>query len=346
MYRYTTHADTDCEASLDTFLSINSMNLFLPLKLAADWLTYDFLALPSPSPQGVMVSFFLEDVTKILILVFVISFFAGLVRFYLPIDRVRHFLTTRKLWGLDYVLATLFGAVTPFCTCSSIPLFMGFLRAGIPLGVTFAFLITSPIINEVAIGLFLGLFGVKVTLLYVAAGIGIGMAGGAIMGKLHMEKYVEPFVWNTNVNQSTTLTRPPLSDAFPIVARESLKIFRQVALYVVMGVAVGAAIHGYVPADFFEAKLKMMGIFSVPAAVILGVPLYANATSVIPIVQSLIAKGVPLGTGLAFMMAVVGLSFPEAMILKKVLKLPLLGAFFGIVTVGIILIGYFFNFIL
>jgi hypothetical protein len=202
-------------------------------------------------------------------------------------------------------------------------------------------------VNEIAIGLFIGLFGLKITLIYISAGIGVGMAGGAVISKLHMEKYVEEFVWKANASTSAiTQKRISLRAAFPAILHEAGDIFRNVAPYILIGIGVGAAIHGFVPSDFFESILLRMGIFGVPVAVILAVPLYSNAAGVLPIVQSLIVKGVPIGTGLAFMMGVVGLSLPEALILKKVLKLPLLLTFFGTVTIGIILIGYIFNFFL
>ncbi|NLG07078.1 permease [Candidatus Peribacteria bacterium] len=323
------------------------MDIFFPLQIAADWLAYDVFSLSPDTHLGEAVNFFLYDTAKIFLLVYLISILAGIIRFYLPIERVRDFLATHKLWGLDYFFATVFGVITPFCSCSSIPLFIGFLKSGIPLGVTFAFLITSPLANEIAIGLFIGLFGLKITLIYISAGIGVGMAGGAVISKLHMEKYVEEFVWKANASTSAiTQKRISLRAAFPAILHEAGDIFRNVAPYILIGIGVGAAIHGFVPSDFFESILLRMGIFGVPVAVILAVPLYSNAAGVLPIVQSLIVKGVPIGTGLAFMMGVVGLSLPEALILKKVLKLPLLLTFFGTVTIGIILIGYIFNFFL
>jgi len=278
----------------------------------------------------------------------VITHIMSLLRYYLPIEKLRDFLTSHQLYGLDYVLATIFGAITPFCSCSSIPLFIGFVQARIPLGVTFAFLITSPLINEVAIGLFIGLFGLKITLLYITAGMAIGVVGGWILGKLRMEKYVADFVWKLPEQKENIIAQQSRSkkQIAQIVSKEAMNITKKIALYIFVGVGIGAVIHGYVPQGFFETYLQKAGIWSVPLAVILAVPLYSNASGVIPIIQSLIAKGVPIGTGLAFMMAVVVLSLPEALILKKVLKWQLLASFFGIVTVGIIIIGYLFNGIL
>ncbi len=290
------------------------------------------------------IDFFVYDSIKILLLLLVITHLMGAFRLYLPIEKMRKFLVSHKFYGADYFLATLFGAATPFCSCSSIPLFIGFLEAGIPLGVTLSFLITSPLINEVAVVLFLGLFGWKITLLYVAAGIFIGVFGGMILSALKLDRYVAGFVQKkcccckkdqTNKKQST----------FKVINNDAMGIFKKVAPYVILGVGVGALIHGYVPEGFFEKYIQADNLLAVPAAVILAIPLYANASGVIPIVESLVGKGIPLGTALAFMMAVVGLSLPEALILKKVMRLPLLIAFFSVVALGIILIGYGFNLI-
>jgi len=321
------------------------MDIFFPLQIAADWLAYGIFSLSPESHLGQAVDFFLYDTAKIIILVYIISILSGIVNFYLPVERIRDYLATHKLWGLDYFLATVFGAITPFCSCSSIPLFIGFLKAGIPLGVTFAYLISSPLISEIAFALMIGLFGIKIAILYVFAGSVIGMIGGFVIGRLKMEKYVEDFVWKSSIAVSATETkRIGLREAFPGIARESSSILWGILPYVLIGIGVGAAIHGFVPANFFEFILTRLGAFSLPVAVLVAVPMYANPAGVLPILESLVAKGVPMGTALAFMMGVVGLSLPEALILKKVLKLPLLFAFFGIVTVGIILIGYLFNF--
>jgi uncharacterized membrane protein YraQ (UPF0718 family) len=323
------------------------MDIFYPLQIAADWLTYGVFSLSPETHLGQAIDFFLYDTSKIIILVYLICTLSGIVNFYLPIERIRDFLATHKLWGLDYFLATVFGAITPFCSCSSIPLAIGFLRAGIPLGVTFAFLISSPLISEIATAIMIGLFGFKVTLLYVLAGSVIGMTGGFVISKLHMEKYVEKFVSNAQTLKSATGAKKiGLCEAFPSILLNAWNILMNIFFYILIGIGVGAAIHGFVPANFFEFILTRLGVFSLPVAVLVAVPMYANPAGVLPIVESLIAKGVPLGTGLAFMMAVVGLSLPEALILKKVLKWPLLLAFFGTVTVGIILIGYLFNFLL
>ncbi|PIR48200.1 permease [Candidatus Peregrinibacteria bacterium CG10_big_fil_rev_8_21_14_0_10_55_24] len=299
------------------------------------------LGIPLSSPLGGALVFFIEDSVKILLLLILITHVMGLVRYYLPVRRIRSFLAAHRLFGLDYFLATIFGAVTPFCSCSSIPLFIGFLEAGIPLGVTLAFLIISPLINEVAIALFLSVFGWKVTLAYVGAGIALGMAGGAVLGSLRLERFVADVVRKDLC--SCTQKRDPVLSA---VSRDAWRIVRSVAPYVLAGVAVGAAVHGFVPEGFFAQALGRERLWTVPLAVLLAVPLYANASGVIPIVQALVEKGIPLGTALAFMMAVVGLSLPEALILKRVMRWPLLASFFATVMLAIIIIGYAFNIVL
>ncbi|MBD3300429.1 MAG: permease [Candidatus Moranbacteria bacterium] len=323
------------------------MDIFYPLEILANWLTFSVFSIEQGSNLGDSVYFFFYDTFKIFTLMLIITHFMTALRYYLPIEKLRDFLAKRKLYGLDYFFATVFGAITPFCSCSSIPLFIGFLKARIPLGVTFAFMITSPLINEVAITLFVGIFGWEITLLYIAAGIVVGMAGGFILGKLKMEKYVEDFVWKVHAQKQNQSERKKesLVKIFPQISSEASGIIKKISLYILVGVGVGAFIHGYVPKGFFEEYLETTGFWGVPLATILAVPMYANASGVIPIIQSLVAKGVPLGTALAFMMAVVGLSLPEALILKKVLKWQLLTTFFVVVTIGIIVMGYLFNWI-
>ncbi|MBD3338916.1 MAG: permease [Candidatus Lokiarchaeota archaeon] len=323
-----------------------NFDVFYPFEFFAKWLTYGVFGLLQGSHAGEALEFFIYDTLKIFALMLVITHIMSLMRYYLPIEKLRDFLTRHRFYGLDYFLATVFGSITPFCTCSSIPLFIGFLQARIPLGVTFAFLITSPLVNEVALAVFIGIFGWKVTGLYVLSGILIGMIGGFILGKMKLEKYVEDFVWKIKSAKNDEQNKKSLSwkKIAVLVSKEAFDITKKVAVYIVMGIAIGALIHGFVPQGFFEKYLESAGLFGVPLAVILAVPMYSNATGVIPIIQALIAKGVPFGTALAFMMAVVGLSLPEALILKKVLKWQLLSWFFGVVTIGIILIGFVFNF--
>ena len=323
------------------------MNIFYSFEWFAHYITFNIFALDAGTHMADAMQFFVYDSLKILALIIVITHLMSLLRYYLPIEKLRDFLKSHKFYGLDYFLATIFGSITPFCSCSSIPLFIGFVESGIPLGVTFAFLITSPLINEVALALFVGLFGFKITAFYVGAGILVGMLGGFIIEHLHMERFVEDFVWKMK-SQGSIIEHK--HESFLLVAkkvsREAFDITKKIVLYVLAGVGIGAFIHGYVPQGFFAKYLHKAGWWGVPLAVILAVPLYSNASGVIPIMQSLIEKGVPLGTALALMMAVVGISLPEALILKKVIKWQLLATFFGIVTVGIIFIGYLFNIIL
>ena len=318
------------------------MNIFYPIELFSNWLVYNLFGLDAGYYLADMLDFFIYDTIKILILLIIITHLMSLIRYYLPIDKFRNFLKSHKLYGLDYFLASIFGAITPFCSCSSIPMFIGFMQARIPLGVAFSFLITSPLVNEIAIALFIGLFGWKIALFYVLAGIIIGVVGGFILQKLKMER----FIINLEEKKSVCSCAKEKASSERVIlkmSREAFGIIRKIFLYVIIGVGIGAVIHGFVPAAFFEIYLEKAGIWGVPLAVILAVPLYSNASGVIPVIQSLIAKGVPIGTGLAFMMAIVGLSLPEAMILKKVLKWQLLATFFGIVAIGIIVIGYLFN---
>ncbi len=323
------------------------------LQHIADWITTELLGLPLDTPLGKAVDFFLYDSTKILLLLVIVVSIMGIVNSYFPVDRVRHYLSTHKLYGLEHLMASLFGVVTPFCSCSSVPLFIGFVQGGIPLGVTFSFLVTSPLVNEVAIGLFLGLFGWKTTLIYVVSGVLLGVVSGLILGSMRLERYLTPWVRQL-LEQSSRMQQAaeegeapmPFAERLPLIFEEVKKILKGVVPYVLAGIAVGAVMHGYVPEGFFARYLGSHHWWSVPLAVLLAVPMYANASGVLPVVQVLVAKGVPLGTAIAFMMAVVGLSLPEAMLLKKVMTLRLIGIFFGTVTVCIILSGYLFNLIL
>ena len=320
------------------------MDIFYPFEWLAKYITFNIFHLQINSHLADSVQFFFYDSFKIITLILIITHLMSLLRYYLPIEKLRDFLTRHKFYGVDYFLATIFGAITPFCSCSSIPLFIGFIEAGIPLGVTFAFLITSPLINEVALALFVGMFGIKITLFYILAGIVVGMFGGFIIEKLHLEKYVEDFVWKVKSQKQKMNSKViPFSSVLKIISKEAFEITRKIILYVLAGVGLGAFIHGFVPQGFFEKYLQKAGWFGVPLAVVLAVPLYSNASGVIPIVESLVAKGVPIGTALALMMAIVGISLPEALILKKVIKWQLLAIFFTIVTTGIIIIGYLFN---
>jgi uncharacterized membrane protein YraQ (UPF0718 family) len=244
----------------------------------------------------------------------------------------------------------LFGVVTPFCSCSSIPLFIGFVRGGIPLGVTFAFLVTSPLVNEVAIGLFVGLFGIKITAIYVISGVILGMVSGIILQSLKLEHLLTPWVKEILANAQKEqdifeADKQGFSQRLPVIWNEVVKILKGIIPYVLVGIAVGGLMHGYIPKGFFEQYMSKDNLFAVPAATLLAVPMYSNASGVLPVVQVLVAKGIPIGTAIAFMMGVVGLSLPEAMLLKKVMSFKLIGIFFGVVTLCIIISGYIFNLI-
>ncbi len=317
----------------------------------ADWFVYNVLNLSKEQHIAEALNFFIFDTIKILILLFVIIFLMGIVNSYFPIDKVKNYLSRNKLYGLEYLMASLFGVVTPFCSCSSVPLFIGFVRGGIPLGVTFAFLITSPLVNEVAIGLFIGLFGVKTTLIYVVSGILLGTISGVILQKLKLETYLTPWVKEVLAKAQREqdifiAEKKSLKQRLPIIWNEVLTILKGVIPYVIVGIAIGGLMHGYIPEGFFEQYMAKDNLFAVPIATILAVPMYSNASGILPVAQVLVAKGIPLGTAIAFMMGVVGLSLPEAMLLKKVMTLKLIGIFFGVVTLCIIISGYLFNMIL
>ena len=325
--------------------------MFNWLEKIATYLVNDLAGIDKQTHLSEALNFFIYDTTKILILLFIIVFLMGIVNSYFPIDRVRNYLSRKKLYGLEYLMASLFGVVTPFCSCSSVPLFIGFVKGGIPLGVTFAFLVTSPLVNEVAIGLFVGLFGLKMTVTYVISGILLGTIAGMILQQLHLEKHLTPWVKqvleNAQREQNTFLAeKQTFKQRLPIIWQEALKIIKGVLPYVVIGIAIGGIMHGYVPQGFFEQYMSKDNLFAVPMATILAVPLYSNASGILPIVQVLVAKGIPIGTAIAFMMGVVGLSFPEAMLLKKVMNLKLILIFFSVVTLCIIISGYVFNLIL
>ena len=275
----------------------------------------------------------------------------GVINAYFPVSKLKNYLQTHKLYGLQYLLASVFGAVTPFCSCSSIPLFIGFVKGGIPLGVTFAFLITSPLVNEVAVAMFLGAFGVKITLIYVVSGILMGMVGGWILGRMKLEPLLSDWVKNIQKQseaQAEEWAEERLSfwKRLPGILKDSWGIVKGVLVYVLIGIGIGAAMHGFVPEGFFEQYMGKDNFFAVPIATILAVPMYANAAGIVPVVEVFVAKGIPIGTAIAFMMGVVGLSIPEATLLKKVMTWKLVGIFFGVVTLCIIVSGYLFNIIL
>jgi uncharacterized protein len=324
---------------------------FYPFDWLATQIVTKLLGLEIASHLGSSLHFFLYDVPKVLTLLIVISFIVGTFQSFLEPERVRSLLEGKRTFAGN-VMAAMVGIVTPFCSCSAVPLFIGFLEAGVPLGVTFSYLIAAPMVNEVAIILLWGLFGIKVTLIYISFGVSLAIASGYIIGLLKLERWVEPFVWELqrsrqgmvaddgNDLEAVTLT---WNQRFEQGRYQSSEIVRSVWLYVVLGIAIGAGIHGYVPTDFIVKYAGVHNPFAVPLAVVMGVPLYANIAGVMPITEALVNKGMPMGTVLAFTMAVTALSLPEMVILKKVLRPQLLAVFVGLMTVGIISIGYLFN---
>jgi hypothetical protein len=323
------------------------MDIFYPIKLLADFLSFTVFNLARDSYFGSAVNFFIYDTIKIGLLLIAINYLMAITRYYFPMERARNILTKKRWFGLNYLMAAVLGIVTPFCSCSSIPLFIGFLGAGIPLGVTFAFLIASPLINESSLYLFPAMFGFKVTILYNFFGLAIAVFGGMLIQKLNLEKYVImdllQFKSRAQVEADSGDNKPPFRRLIYYFWKDGIKITRQIFPYVILGVGVGAIIHGFVPSNLIERYLSGRTWWAVPLAVLFGIPIYANSVSVIPVMEALAGKGAPLGTVLAFMTAVVTLSLPEALILKKVMRWQLLAMFFGITTVGIIIMGYLFN---
>jgi uncharacterized membrane protein YraQ (UPF0718 family) len=323
------------------------MDIFKPIQLFADLITYKCLHIEPHSYWGDAVNFFIYDTIKIGLLLIVINYVMAIIRYYFPMEKVRDLLAKRRWFGLDYLFAALLGTITPFCSCSSIPLFIGFLGAGIPLGVTFTFLICSPLVNESSLYLFPAMFGMKVTVLYNIIGITISMAGGLLIQKLHVEKCVKTELLNVKTRAQAEIEHGgvPLSFGQKVVYfwKEGMEITKQIFPYMVLGVGVGAFIHGFVPKDLVERYFSAKTWWSIPLVTLLGAPFYANSVSVIPVMEAIVGKGVPLGTALTFMTAIVTISIPEALILKKVMKWQLLAMFFGITIVGIMVMGYILN---
>jgi hypothetical protein len=308
----------------------------------ANWLAYFALGLPQGSHLGDAVAFFLYDVPKILLLLSGMIFLVSIVRTFFSPERTRSLLGGKRE-GIGNFLGAALGIVTPFCSCSAVPLFIGFVETGIPLGVTFSFLIAAPVINEVAVVMLLGLFGWQVAAVYITSGLLIATVAGFAIGRLRMERYVEDFVWamqSTQGGPDEHLTMPQRIERAWTSVKE---IVGKVWLYVVIGIAVGAGIHGYVPDTALAGIMGQNAWWSVPAAVLLGIPLYSNAAGIMPVVAVLMEKGASLGTVLAFMMSVVGLSLPEMIILRRVLKPQLIAVFIGVVGIAIIITGYLFN---
>jgi uncharacterized membrane protein YraQ (UPF0718 family) len=311
----------------------------------AAWFTYSLLPLARGSPLGAAVEFFVYESPKVLLLLTLIVFGVGIVRSFFTPERTRRILSGRRE-SAGNVLAALLGIVTPFCSCSAVPLFIGFVTTGVPLGVTFSFLVSAPMVNEVALVLLFGLFGWKVAGLYLITGLIIAIVSGWVIGRLGMEKHVEDWVYATKTGPAAIEEQLDWSARIR-AGRDAVKdIVGRVWFYVLIGIAVGAGIHGYVPENFMLSIMGKDAWWSVPLAVLLGVPMYSNVAGIIPIVQALLGKGAALGTVLAFMMAVIALSLPEAIILRKVLKPRLIATFFGVVALGIMLVGFLFNWIM
>ncbi|MFC1536089.1 permease [Candidatus Neomarinimicrobiota bacterium] len=291
------------------------------------------------------IRFFIYEVPKVLMLLILIIFFVGVIRTWFSPEKTRKALEGKSPFTGN-ILAALLGIVTPFCSCSAIPLFLGFVEAGIPIGITFSYLIAAPMINEVAVILLIGLFGWKVTAIYIATGLTIAIFSGWLIGILKLEKYVSDWVYKIKANQSESISKKlMIADRINSGMVAVKDIVGKIWIYIVIGIAVGAGAHGYIPDEYLSELMNKANWYSVPLAILLGVPLYSNAAGIIPIISVLTEKGVSLGTALAFMMSVIGLSLPEIIILKKVLKTQLIVAFVGIVALGIVIVGYLLNFL-
>jgi len=288
--------------------------------------------------------FFIYDTIKIFLLLIAIIFVVSVIRSYFPPEKTKRLLSHKKVF-IGNILAALLGVVTPFCSCSAVPLFIGFVEAGVPLGITFSFLISSPMVNEVAVVLLWGLFGWKIAAIYIGTGLTVAVFAGLIMGKMNLEKWVEEYVFKIKTGASADMSQA-FRERLDYAKANTADILRRVWLFIIIAIGIGGFIHGYVPQDFLASYAGKGNVFAVPTAVLLGVPLYSNAAGVIPIVYALMEKGLSVGTVLAFMMAVTALSLPEMIILRKVLKIPLLAVFAGIMTITIIAVGYLFNAIL
>jgi len=316
------------------------------LKTFAEYVVYGLLGMEKGKAFSDALEFFIYDTIKIFLLLAVIIFIVSFIRSFFPPEKTKRILSHKKEF-IGNILAALLGVVTPFCSCSAVPLFIGFIESGVPLGVTFSFLISSPMVNEVALVMLWGLFGWKIALIYISTGLIVAITAGIIIGKLKLEKWVEEYVYQIKFGGDTgEVIKPAFRERLTYAKANVADILRKVWIYIVIAIAIGGFIHGYVPQDFLLKYAGRDNIFAVPVAVILGVPLYSNAAGVIPIVYALMQKGLALGTVLAFMMAVTALSLPEMIILRKVLKPKLLVVFVSIMTVTIIFVGYMFNYIL
>ncbi|WP_281614627.1 permease [Flammeovirga sp. SubArs3] len=311
---------------------------------AADYLVYQLAGLAPESTFGSALHYFLVGTTHIILLVIIITYIMGIVQSYLPLNKIRAYLEKNKKFGIGNLLASTLGAVTPFCSCSSIPLFVGMMQSRIPLGIALSFLITSPLVNEVAIAMFIVSYGWKFTIIYVLFGILLGVVGGIILDKIGMAKYVADWVKNlAETHAVEDNDERSFGERLPEIHAETVQTLKKLIPYILVGLAIGSFIHGFVPQSFFEKYINADNPFAVPIAVLTAIPLYIDAVGILPVIDSLIAKGVPMGTAIAFMMGAVGLSLPEALLLKKVMKKQLIITFFSTIGLGMILAGYFFN---
>lgn len=319
--------------------------IYVNLQPVTDWLTDTVLRMTKGSHFTESFRFFIYEFPKVMMLLVLIIFFVGILRSFFTAERTRKALEGKKTFTGN-ILAALLGIVTPFCSCSAIPLFLGFVESGVPLGVTFSFLIASPMINEVAVILLYGLFGWKVTAIYIGTGLMIAIIAGWVIGKLKLEKWVEEWVYTTRFGEGEVVEDKITFSQRITMGYDAVKeIAGKVWLYVALGILIGAGAHGYVPQEFMVSLMGRTVWYSVPLSVLIGIPLYSNAAGIVPIVSVLIEKGAALGTALAFMMSVIALSLPEMIILRKVLKIPLILTFIGIVGVGIMIVGFVFNYI-
>ncbi len=321
------------------------MSIFDPIQSAVDWLTYGLLSLEKGNHLADSLNFFLFDSIKIIALLLVINYVMAVINHYLPLEKIRDFLASRNWHGFDYFLAAVLGLVTPFCSCSSIPLFVGFLGAGVPLGVTMTFLVSSPLLSETAIIMLGGILGVKVMVIYIIAGILVSMLAGFLLRNVDPKKHINPDILALSKNKQAAAGKVKKfrKQYLKTWLGEAWGLSRKLIPYVLIGVAIGAVIHNLVPAELLTKILGNNAWWSIPVATLISVPIYANAAGVIPIVGALIGKGVAIGTAMVVLMATIGLSLPEALILKKVMSMKLLVSFFGIVALGIMAIGYLLN---
>lgn len=321
--------------------------MFTPVQMFADWLIYNVFGIAKDSSLGSALNFFVFDSIKIFILLLIIIYAITFIRSFFPPEKTKKILAKNKGSAfVGHVLAALLGIVTPFCSCSAVPLFIGFVEAGVPLGVTFSYLIAAPMVNEVALGMLYGLFGLKIALIYIASGEIIAIVSGSILGKMNLEKYVEGYVYEIKVNADLDLPDPTIKERLMDSWTFTRDLIKKIWIYVIIGIAIGGVMHGWIPAGALAQYAGKDNPFAVFVAVAIGVPLYSNAAGVIPLVSELTRAGVATGTALAFMMAVTALSLPEMILLRRVLKPKLLAIFMSIVGLGIVFTGYMFNFLI